>query len=497
MTIKKLYFISIIVIMITAIILSVYLTATSDTKTLLTHDSEQHVDTIIKHEMDKGHIPGASVLIIKDDKVFLNKGYGYQNIANKEKVTPKTKFEIASNTKAFTGLAILQLAEQHKLNLNDSISKYIPNFYMKYKDKKQDITIKQLLAHTSGISGDITSEDKVTTKDNSLSDLPKEINGKDLDSKPGESFNYANINYDLLGLIIQKVSNQSYQQYMTDHWLKPLHMTHSSFKESNTKDKTQATGYELDGTTPHATKPEFNNWDTPAAFMMSSTNDLEKWVKLQLDSPAKYKDIVKQSHQTLTKATGEPNANGYASGWFTNDDEHIAFHQGTLDNFSSYILLNNNRHYGIVVLANLNSEYIPSLIDHLSTQIINNEHYSTVENALSHHSNDFKIVTVITTAIFLLCATMIGYRIWRIKHHEISLRKLKYTSILSWLSVFIFVMLLVIIFLLPYFILGSNNWMFVFTWLPIEIKVALLSVVLALFALLLLTLLVLNSGKRR
>ncbi|MBO1198546.1 beta-lactamase family protein [Staphylococcus simiae] len=497
MTIKNLYFISIIVIMITAIILSVYLTTTSNTKTLLTHDSEQHVDTIIKHEMNKGHIPGASVLIIKDGKVFLNKGYGYQNIADKEKVTPNTKFEIASNTKAFTGLAILQLAEQHKLNLNDSISKYIPNFHMTYKDKKQDITIKQLLNHTSGISGDITSEDKVTTKHNQLSDLTKEINGKALDDKPGDTFNYANMNYDLLGLIIQHVSNQSYQQYMTEHWLKPLHMSHTSFKTSNSKNKMQATGYELEGTTPHATKPEFNSWDTPAAFMMTSTNDLEKWMKLQLDPPSKYQNIVKQSHQTLAKATGEPNANGYASGWFTNDDEHIAFHQGTLDNFSSYILLNNNKHYGIVVLANLNSEYIPSLIDHISTQIINNDHYSTVENALSHHSNDFNIITVIATAILLLCATMMGYRVWRIKHHEISLRKLKYTSIVSWLCIFIIVMLLVVIYLLPYFILGSNDWMFVLTWLPNEIKVDLISIVLALLAILMLSLLVLNSGQRR
>lgn len=75
-----------------------------------------------------GKIPGVSVLIIKDNKIFLNKGYGYANVSQKTKVTPRTRFEIASNTKAFTGYSVLQLAKEGKLNLNDKVSKYVPGF---------------------------------------------------------------------------------------------------------------------------------------------------------------------------------------------------------------------------------------------------------------------------------------------------------------------------------------------------------------------------------
>ncbi|MEJ7398425.1 serine hydrolase, partial [Staphylococcus epidermidis] len=78
-------------------------------------------------------------------------GYGYANVEKKIKAKPTTKYEIASNTKAFTGYAILDLAHKGKLHLNDKVSKYIPGFYMTYNDKKYDITIKQLLGQKSGI----------------------------------------------------------------------------------------------------------------------------------------------------------------------------------------------------------------------------------------------------------------------------------------------------------------------------------------------------------
>ncbi|MBF0832447.1 beta-lactamase family protein, partial [Lactobacillus murinus] len=81
-------------------------------------------------------------------KVFLNKGYGYQDVDKKVKASPTTKYEIASNTKAFTGLAILKLAQEGRLNLNDDVSKHVPHFKMNYNGQNETITIKQLLAQT-------------------------------------------------------------------------------------------------------------------------------------------------------------------------------------------------------------------------------------------------------------------------------------------------------------------------------------------------------------
>lgn len=414
-------------------------------------------------------------------------------LIKKVKASPTTKYEIASNTKAFTGLAILKLAQEGRLNLNDAVSKHVPHFKMNYNGQNETITIKQLLAQTSGIPSDITSEDSVTSKRNQLTDVASAIMGDELHHKPGEEFEYSNMNYDLLGLIIQNVTKQSYTQYITDHWLKPLQMKHTTFKQTNYKSKHDAIGYELQGSTPVVSKPEFNLWDTPSAYMMTSTEDLEHWIKFQLNPPDKYKSLVQQSHKNLSSTIGEPNANAYASGWFTNNDEHLVFHSGTLDNFSSFILLNPKQNYGIVVLANLNSEYVPKLVEHLNTQIVNNTHYTTVASTLNHYKGQFNIVTVLMTTLILLAFIFSAYRAWQMRHGQILLRRSKRIAVLSWLSLCICIALALALYALPYLILGSNNWSFVLTWLPIEIKLALITTLIALFSTLIVILLFLHT----
>ncbi|EHS19077.1 putative beta-lactamase [Staphylococcus aureus subsp. aureus IS-55] len=369
----------------------------------------------------------------------------------------------------------------------------MPHFKMNYNGQNETITIKQLLAQTSGIPSDITSEDSVTSKRNQLTDVASAIMGDELHHKPGEEFEYSNMNYDLLGLIIQNVTKQSYTQYITDHWLKPLQMKHTTFKQTNYKSKHDAIGYELQGSTPVVSKPEFNLWDTPSAYMMTSTEDLEHWIKFQLNPPDKYKSLVQQSHKNLSSTIGEPNANAYASGWFTNNDEHLVFHSGTLDNFSSFILLNPKQNYGIVVLANLNSEYVPKLVEHLNTQIVNNTHYTTVASTLNHYKGQFNIVTVLMTTLILLAFIFSAYRAWQMRHGQILLRRSKRIAVLSWLSLCICIALALALYALPYLILGSNNWSFVLTWLPIEIKLALITTLIALFSTLIVILLFLHT----
>lgn len=90
--------------------------------------------------------------------------------------------------------------------------------------------------------------------------------------------------------------------------------------------------------------------------------------------------LIRQSHQVLSNSlNSEPNADSYGSGWFINTDDHLVFHTGVLDNFSSQILLNIRKSYGIVVLANTNSNQVTRLAEHLNTQIMNNRHYTTIE----------------------------------------------------------------------------------------------------------------------
>lgn len=477
---KKHFIITFVAMMILLLsgILTKHYTAHSKTESMLTHYSQKQIDNIVHSAMGNGKIPGVSVLIIKDNKVYLNKGYGYANVDQKIKVTPHTKFEIASNTKAFTGYGILQLAKEGKLNLNDQVSKYIPDFYMTYNDEKKDITIKQLLGHTSGIPSDITEEDHYSEEYNSLKHIVEYAKGKELNNAPGDGFEYSNMNYDILGLIIQNLSHQSYQSYIKDHILKPLNMRHTSFKTTSQKGKKDATGYELVSGEAVKTTPEFNIGDTPSAYMMTNTKDLEQWVKQQLKPSTKMKSIIKQSHQKISETENQSDNDGYAAGWFINSSTHIISHPGTLDNFSSEILLNPSKSYGIVVLSNMNSPQVENLAQNLSSQILNNNHYTTIEQKIDQSRSFNHTITFISSFGAFIFLLLILIRLNHLKHNRVIYDKRKVPFILFLVIITLFVLLSIAIYLLPLFVLGNVSWTFVLSWLPAHAKWLLTSVYL-------------------
>ena len=460
--------------------------AHSKNETILTHASQKHIDKMVETAMKKGDIPGLAILIIKDNKIFLNKGYGYANIEKKAKVNPHTQFEIASNTKAFTGYAILQLVQEGKINLNDKVSTFIPGFKMKYEDKKIDITIEQLLAQTSGIPGDITEENSYSKQYDSIENIVNFAKGKRLNHAPGETFEYSNMNYDILGLIIQNVTHQSYTSYIQKHVLAPLKMKHTTFKVNNTKANNEALGYIWEDNENKVAQPEFNIGDTPAAYMMSSTSDLAKWVQLQIHPTSKSQaQLIRQSHQVLSNSlNSEPNADSYGSGWFINTDDHLVLHTGVLDNFSSQILLNIRKSYGIVVLANTNSSQVTRLAEHLNTQIMNNRHYTTIEEKVNHTKNMQLIISTLADIFMVIFSILVFSKILKLRDGHIFIRKCLRTSIMFSIILLGFVAMNILFYLLPLIILGDATWGFVLSWLPLHSKYLVVSVYLAITMLL-------------
>lgn len=440
-----------------------------------TFNPQQHLNHIITSDLKHSNIPGVSVLVMKNNEVLLNKGYGYANIDKHIRATKHTRYEIASNTKAFTGLAILQLAQEGKLKLTDSVSKYLPKLNLKYDGQRQKITIKQLLSHTSGISGNITSEDTRMAKHNKLNDLIPFINGKSLNHKPGDTFEYSNMNYDLLGLIIQDVSHQSYRQYMTTHWFKLLAMQHTQFKTSNHKETSDATGYVFRGRQPEAAQPEFNYWDTPAAYMLSSTSDLEQWLRFQLNPPAQFHQLIQQSHQTMAHSSVEKNADAYGAGWYVNTTDHFMFHAGTLDHFSSFILIDPQENYGFVILANMNSNDVQKLANHLNTQLSNHGYISKFAPLINQHVKTLVIINIIVWALILLSSNAFIYRLYQVTRGQYVIHIPRYRAIINYCLITALVVVLVLLYSLPYFLLGVNQWSFLFSWLPTSAKIVLWS----------------------
>lgn len=188
----------------------------------LTKDETEEVEKIIEENMSKGHIPGLSITIVKDDKIVYQKGFGYSDIDEEKSVTSQSLFELASNSKAFTALGILSLEESRQINLNDEVTKYIPWLKVKYKGKETPITIEQILHQTSGIFPGTIDKIPVSNEDTALEETVRTLIGIELDSKPGDKFQYATINYDVLGLIIEKVTGNTYENYINEIILKPM-----------------------------------------------------------------------------------------------------------------------------------------------------------------------------------------------------------------------------------------------------------------------------------
>jgi CubicO group peptidase (beta-lactamase class C family) len=232
-------------------------------------------DGVIKAYVDPGVFSGA-VLVAKDGKPVFRKAFGLADrewdVAN----TPQTRFRLGSITKQFTAAAILQLAEQGKLSVDDPISKYYPAAPAAWAP----ITLKHLLTHTSGIPS-YTAIPGFFAQQARLDKTPDEIialtRDKPLEFPPGSKYAYDNTGYILLGYVVEKVSGQSYAAYLQEHIFGPLGMKDSGYDVSTTILSRRAAGYSLIG--GKARNAAFLSMTVPyaAGSLYSTVDDLLIW----------------------------------------------------------------------------------------------------------------------------------------------------------------------------------------------------------------------------
>ena len=218
--------------------------------------------------------PGIAVLVAKDGNVLYRKGFGYADIKNKIPVTPDTKFRIGSVTKQFTAAAILKLQENNLLSVNDKLSKFIPDF-----PRGDEVTIHQLLTHTSGIHSYTGKDDFIdkVTKTISPDSLVNLIKKDPYDFNPGEKWQYNNSGYFLLGYIISKVSGKPYAQYLKETFFDPLHMENTGIHYAGIKLENEAKGYSRNNNKYEEALNWDMSWAGGAGAIYSTVDDLLKW----------------------------------------------------------------------------------------------------------------------------------------------------------------------------------------------------------------------------
>ncbi len=309
-------------------------------------------------------------LVAEGDNIKFAKAYGYADADDKRENKLTTRFSIASNTKQFTATAVMQLVEQNKINLDDTIDKYFPKY--KYGNK---ITVKNLLQMRSGIP-DYLNEIDVFMKDEETLKILKDYENssyfdkyvedkrwsKDLILKnlyltelyfePGEAYDYSNTNYYLLGLIIEEASGLSYEDYINKYIFKPAKMTTSSMEMENL----DAKGHGSDVSGEIAANPKFTY---AAGDIHANIFDMFRWSRMLHKG-----NIVSEKY--YKEMTTPVDCYGY--GLFIHDN--IIRHSGCIDGFSSNTEYNVSNDTTIIVLENngkttgpLDAQYHTSLIN--------------------------------------------------------------------------------------------------------------------------------------
>ena len=304
----------------------------------------EHVDTLMRAYSGEG--PGAAVLVLKDGKPLVRKGYGYADLEQRVLISPATNFRLASVTKQFTAAAILLLAEDGKLSLDDRVRAWLPSL----PAVADRITIRHLLTHTSGL---IDYEDVIPatlTAQLHDADVLTLLEGQSkLYFEPGTSYRYSNSGYALLALIVGKASGQSFAAFLKARIFEPLQMTHTVAYEQGISEVAQrAYGYsEIDG---HWQRTDQSQ--TSAVLgdggIYASIDDLAKWDAALYDERLLKRASLDAAFTPATP-TDDPTIE-YGFGWRITGE--TLWHSGETIGFRNVIVRWPKRHFTVIVLTN-------------------------------------------------------------------------------------------------------------------------------------------------
>jgi CubicO group peptidase (beta-lactamase class C family) len=313
------------------------------------------IDAYVTAQRNNLGIPGMALGIVQDGQIVHLQGFGVADSSGRA-VTPQTPFFIGSVTKSFTALAVMQLVEAGKIDLDAPVQTYLPWFELADREASAEITVRNLLTHTSGISTKDGNRELFSQQ--GLEEFVRGLDWVSLTQPVGATFQYSNLNYSIAGLIVEKVSGQSYADYVTQHIFEPLDMRHSYASQALALADGLSEGHHYmfgrafrwERTVPPAQLPE--------GYLIASAEDMSHYAIAQLHD-GQYGDTSILSPQGIAElhapaiATGEGDEH-YAMGWSVGalDGVPIVYHSGDIGHFSAIILLMPSRSSGLVLLAN-------------------------------------------------------------------------------------------------------------------------------------------------
>jgi CubicO group peptidase (beta-lactamase class C family) len=320
-------------------------------------------------------IPGFSVVIVKDSSIFYLGAYGYENRTKGIHYSDKSISGIGSITKSFTALAIMQLSEKGKIDLEAPVIRYLPWFRTANKARSDKITVRMLINNTSGLQS-VTAVDH-NTGDQSIEKMVRSLKGTFLSREPGTSYEYSNTAFSVAGLIIQSVSGVPYARYMKENVLAPLEMRLTSFvsNERSRSGMNQGHYYGVKGAIPATYEAGTESGEfVPAGSMANSCAPDMGHYLIALLNKGNYKGRQIISNKSLEemwvpqvsfpgiskKDGGDGSDFFYGLGWMISriDGRSIIHHMGSTGKTSSITMIDKENNVAISILMNIDISFI-------------------------------------------------------------------------------------------------------------------------------------------
>ncbi len=331
------------------------------------HDSLSFsLDEIIQKSIVSNRIPGVAVSAAQNGEIVYSRGFTGSWSRSGEKISTDTLFYIGSISKSFTALGIMQLVEAGLIDLDNSVQEYITDFQVDDNGFDGMITIRHLLHHRSGLTEKEYFND--LPADLSIEAGVKDLYGMRLSYNPGDGFSYFNPNYNILGLVIEKVSGQSYENYLTENILQPLEMFNTYLNKDDAAGVVSGHGAVF--SIPIKRDEKFKVYNLPSGYIVSNINDMSNYLLYQLSGEFKGRQLLSEDFFEILHLPYE-GEQGYGMGWNkgTKFDQKLVEHGGSLFNYSANMALLPDSETGVVVLINQN-HFIYNIIS--NNQLVDN-----------------------------------------------------------------------------------------------------------------------------
>ncbi|KAA0271889.1 MAG: class A beta-lactamase-related serine hydrolase [Chloroflexi bacterium] len=336
------------------------------------------IDAYITAKMEKLGIPGAALVIVQGDQIVHLKGFGVAD-ADGRPATPQTPFFTGSTGKSFTALAVMQLVEAGKIELDAPVQTYLPWFRVADIEASKLITIRQLLNQTSGLPVSIGREQLANTdlSDSAIENNVRALAKIELIAAPGERYEYSNANYVTLGMVVQAVTGQSYETYIHENIYKPLDMQNSFTSKTEAEQSGLAIGYQKWFGIPIASPNlPFPRGSLPAGQLILSAEDFGHYLIAQLND-GNYQGVsilspagIVALHSPDVPMTGSTDF--YGMGWEVQhfQDVEVIRHNGEVPGYTTDMFLVPEEDMAVAMVMNTYSPMLGIRISRLPSSVL-------------------------------------------------------------------------------------------------------------------------------